>query len=66
MEILKASNNPDNKAEAVENSGHISMDKDANEKTLLLPDATTKVTKDEGINMCSNFCRKILFLHFFS
>ncbi|CAB4024780.1 Hypothetical predicted protein [Paramuricea clavata] len=48
MEILKASNNPDNKVEVVENSGHISMDKDANEKTLLLPDATTKVTKDEG------------------
>lgn len=48
MEILKASNNLDNKAQAVENSGHISMDKDANEKTPLLPEVTTKVEKDEG------------------
>ena len=71
MEILKASNNLDNKAQAVENSGHISMDKDANEKTLLLPDATTKVTKDEGINMTICvliFAGKFCFsnIHFFS
>jgi hypothetical protein len=46
LEAVRVSYKPD-RAEIVENSD-ISMDKDANEKTPLLPEVTTKVEKDEG------------------
>ena len=46
MEILSAS---DKMEETVENCGHISIGKDADEKTpLLLPDTTSKEKKNEG------------------
>ena len=50
VEILSESDKPYNKVETVENAGHISMDKDADERTpLLSPDTTTsKVKQDKG------------------
>ena len=77
VEILSASDQPYNKVDTVENAGHISMDKDADEKTpLLSPDTTTsKVKQDKGkiskkediyIDICSKQfverpCRKKFF-----
>ena len=47
METLRVSNKP-YQGEAIEDGGHISMEKDANERTPLLSDITTKVEKDKG------------------
>ena len=58
VEMANYSRQP-NKAENVENGGHISLDTDANEKTLLLPDvATETIKKDDGKIMgYKSFCR---------
>ena len=50
VEKLSALDKLRNKVDTVENTGHISMDKDADEKTpLLQPDITTKnVKQNEG------------------
>ena len=47
VETLRVSNKP-YQGEAIEDGGHISMEKDANERTPLLSDITTKVEKDKG------------------
>ena len=45
--MINAQNKPHNN-ERAENSDHMSMSEDANEKTPLISDVTTKVVENEG------------------